>query len=395
MPIDVAELRATTPGCASVAHLNNAGSALPSQATLDATVAHLQLEARIGGYEAADAAADALRATRTNAARLLNADPSEIAITTSDTVSFAKALWGYAFAGGLPAGGRVLVDRLSYNSHYFAVHQAARRYDLQVDVVPSLPDGTIDLDAFDRLLDDRVFLVSATHVGTHRGLVNPVEEIGARCQAAHVHLFLDACQSVGQLPVDVDAIGCTVLTATGRKWLRGPRGTGLLYVKAGFLNQLDPPGIDSHSATWQGDSYVLNPDASRFEEFETSIAAQVGLGVALGELLVLGVDAVSERVIALAEGLRAQLADVRGVQVLDGGTHRSGIVTFTVAGRDAADVKAAATAAGVNVSVSTDVGALLDMRAEGRTAVVRASPHVYNDETELARLLDVVRAAGG
>ncbi len=392
MTLDVAALRAATPGAAHVAHLNNAGSALPSQATLDATIGHLRLEATIGGYEAADAADDALRATRTNAARLLGADPSEIAVTTSDTAGFAKALWGYAFAGGLPTGSRVLVDRLAYNSHYFAVHQAARRYDLQVEVIPSLPDGTLDLGAFDRLLDERVFLVSATHVGTHRGLVNPVAEVGARCQAAHVHYFLDACQSVGQLPVDVDAIGCTVLTATGRKWLRGPRGTGLLYVRSGFLNQLDPPGIDSHSATWQGDGYVLNPDASRFEEFETSIAGQVGLGVAIGELLELGVDAVSQRITGLAEGLRHALAERPGVQVLDGGTQRSGIVTFTVADRSPDEVKQAATAAGVNVSVSTAAGALLDMEAEGRVAVVRASPHAYNDDSDLDRLLAVVGA---
>ena len=391
-PIDVHALRAATPGCTNVAHLNNAGAGLMSRATLDAVTSHLALEAAIGGYEAFDRAAEAVAAVRSNVAALVGADASEVAITTGDTASFAKAFWGFVIAGGLRGGGRILVDRIAYSSHYFAVVQAARRHDATVDVVPSETDGTIDVAALRSMLDERVRIVSATHVATHRGLVNPVDEVGAVCRAAGVPYFLDACQSVGQLPVDVRAIGCDVLTATGRKWLRGPRGTGLLWVRRGLLETLEPPGIDGVSGTWTSDGYMLNDDGTRFEEFERSIAAEIGLGVAVGETMAIGVDTIAARVNELAERLRALLVDVPGVEVHDGGRRRSGIVTFTVSGVAAVDVRAAAGAAGVNVSVSPEGAAMLDMPGSGHDAVVRASPHAYNTDDELERLVAVVRS---
>ena len=391
-PIDVHALRSATPGCANVAHLNNAGAGLMSRATLDAVTAHLALEAAIGGYEAFDRAAAAIAAVRTNGAALVGGDVSEVAITTGDTSSFAKAFWGFVTAGGLRGGGRVLVDRIAYSSHYFAVVQAARSHDVTVDVVPSEADGTLDVASLASMLDERVCLVSATHVATHRGLVNPVEEVGAVCRAAGVPYFLDACQSVGQLPVDVRAIGCDVLTATGRKWLRGPRGTGLLWVRRGLLETLEPPGIDGVSATWTSDGYVLNDDGTRFEEFERAVAAEIGLGVAVGETLAIGIDAIAVRVNELAERLRALLVEVPGVEVHDGGRRRSGIVTFTVGGVAPADVRAAALAAGVNLSVAPAGAAMLDMPGSGHDAVVRASAHVYNTDDELDRLVAVVRS---
>lgn len=389
-PIDVAALRAATPGTAHVAHLNNAGAGLMSAATLAAVHAHLDLEATIGGYEAADRAAAARQATRANAAALLGGAPDEVAIVANDTAAFAKAFWGFVLGGGLRGGGRILVDRVAYGSHYFATRQSAALADVTVEVVPSHDDGTLDVEALRARLGDDVRLVSATHVPTHRGLVNPAAEVGAACRAAGVPFFLDACQSVGQLPVDVGAIGCDVLTATGRKWLRGPRGTGLLYVRRGFLERLDPIGLDGVGSTWAADGYVLNGDATRFEEFEQPVAAVIGLGVAIGETLALGIDAIAARISDLAEGLRTRLDAIGGVTVRDGGRQRSGIVTFTVDGIDAADVRSRLAGAGVNVSTSGVGSAQLDLGGRGYDAYVRASPHVYNTADELDRLLDVV-----
>lgn len=388
--IDVEALRAATPGAAQVAHLNTAGAGLMSAATLAAVHAHLDLEATIGGYEAADRAADARAATRINAAALLGASPAEIAIVANDTAAFAKAFWGFVLGGGLRGGGRILVDRVSYGSHYFATRQAAALADVTVEVIPSHDDGTLDVDALRARLGDDVRLVSATHVPTHRGLVNPAAEVGAACRAAGVPFFLDACQSVGQLRVDVDTIGCDVLTATGRKWLRGPRGTGLLYVRRGFLERLDPIGLDGVGSTWAAHGYELNADATRFEEFEQPVAAVIGLGVAIGETLALGIDAIADRIGALAEGLRSRLDAVAGVTVRDGGRVRSGIVAFTVDGVAAADVRAALGTAGVNVSTSGVGSAQLDLGDKDYDAYVRASPHVYNTEGELDRLVEIV-----
>jgi cysteine desulfurase / selenocysteine lyase len=390
--IDVAAERAGTPGCATVAHLNNAGAALPTAATLDAVVGHLRFESERGGYEAAAAVADRLAALRVSAARLIGAGPDEVVVTGSDTQAWTKALWGFALGGGIRRGDRLLADRIAYDTHYLGLLQVGELTGATIEVVPSTPDGTIDLDGLgDALASGPVALAALTHVGTHRGLVNPVEEAGELCHRAGVPFFLDACQSVGQLPVDVARIQCDVATVTGRKWLRGPRGTGLLFVRRAFAERLRPPGIGWNSALWDdADHYRLRPGVDRFLEFEVPVAAHLGLAVAIDHVLELGVDSIASRVQGLGEQLRRGLAEVGGVAVHDGGARRSGIVTFTVQGVPPESVSASATAAGINLSVSGAAWARLDMAAPHPTSVVRASPHYYNTEDELARLLEVV-----
>jgi cysteine desulfurase/selenocysteine lyase len=390
--LDVAAERAATPGCASVVHLNSAGAALPTAATLDAVVDHLRLEATMGGYEAAAARAEQLEAVRASVAALLGAATSEVAITGSDTEGWTKALWGLAFGGGLPAGNRILVDRQSYDSHYLGLLQVCKVTGTTIDVVPALSDGTVDLDALAAALSPGdVSLVTATHVGTHRGLVNPVEAVGDRCRAAGVPFFLDACQSIGQLPVDVGRIGCAVATGTGRKWLRWPRGTGLLYVRADLVESIRPPGIDGASALWDdADHFRFRPGMARFMPFEVPVAMHLGLGTAVDHALALGIDTIASAVGRVAEFLRTGLGGIAGVAVHDGGTRRSGIVTFTVDGTVPMAVKDAASSAGVNVSVTESAAARLDMGGARPEAVVRASPHYITTDEECDRLVEVV-----
>jgi selenocysteine lyase/cysteine desulfurase len=390
--IDVEAERVRTPGCERVVHLNNAGAALPTRATLEAVVGHLRREAELGGYEAAAAGAVQLEEVPHVIARLVGARRDEIALTGSDTQAWTKAMWGFALAGGLSSGDLILVDRLAYNSHYLGLLQVCELTGASIEVVPSTAEGTLDLDALAAALESGpVALVAVTHIGTHRGLVNPVEEVGPLCRHAGVPLFLDACQSVGQLPIDVHAIGCDVLTATGRKWLRGPRGTGFLYAREGFADRIRPPGISEASARWlDPDRYELRPGAARFSEFEAPIAAQLGLGVAVEHTLALGLEAIAERVGALGDALRGRLGEIDGVEIHDGGVRRSGIVTFTATGVAPELVAEAASAAGINVSLSTSPWALLDMTAPRPSAVVRASPHYYNTDEELGTLVEVV-----
>ncbi len=392
--IDVEAERAATPGSSRIAHLNNAGAALPSRSTLDVVIGHLHLEAERGGYEAAAAVATRLEGVHEVIARLIAAGPDEVALTGSDTQAWAKAIWGFVLGGALSNGDRLLVDRMAYNSHYLGLLQVCELTGASIEVVPSAPDGTIDVSVLAGALSSgRVVLVAVTQIGTHRGLVNPVEEVGPLCRRAGVPFFLDACQSVGQLPVDVGRIGCDVMTATGRKWLRGPRGTGFLYVRRGFADRLRPPGISEASARWLDPTrYELRPGAARFAEFEAPIAAQLGLGVAVEHAVGLGLEAISARVGTLAETLRNQLTTLEDVEIHDGGARRSGIVTFTTAGAEPERIAAAGSAAGINVSVSTSPWALLDMTAPRPTAVVRASPHYYNTDGELGRLVEVVAA---
>ncbi len=340
VPLDLDRLRADTPGCELVAHLNNAGASLPPRPVVEAVVGHLWSEAQTGGYEAEAAAAADLGAVHASVGRLLGVDPLDVALTESDTSSWSKAFWGLALGGWFDGGGRVIVDRAVYNSHYLSLLQARDRFGITIESITSQDDGALDLDDLDRRLDDRVRLVTATHVGTHRGLVNPVAEVGKRTRSTGVPFFLDACQSAGQLPVDIPTIGCDVATGTGRKFLRGPRGTAWLYAAPEWSERMRPPGLDGSSARWlDEDDYELSDRALRFEQFEASYAGRLGLGVAVDYALRTGIELIAERIKLLADTLRSGLAEA-GALTHDGGGERSGIVTFTVPGHEAGSVQA-------------------------------------------------------
>jgi cysteine desulfurase/selenocysteine lyase len=382
---DVERARRDTPGVARVAHLNNAGAALPPSPVTDAVIAHLRLEAQIGGYEAADAERERVEGVYGSLARLIGCRPDEVAVVENATRAWDMAFYSLAFK----PGDRILTARAEYASNVIAYLQVAARTGAVVEVVDNDPDGQLSVaDLRRRLSQGGVRLIAVTHVPTQGGLVNPAEEIGAAARAAGVPFLLDACQSVGQLPVDVGRIGCDMLSATGRKFLRGPRGTGFLYVRRSVLESLEPPFLDLHAATWTGPrTYEVRGDARRFENWEANYAAKIGLGVAAEYAMAWGLDAIEGRVRALAEGLRARLSAVPGVRVHDQGRRRCGIVTFTVDGVPAADVQRRLAASGVNTSVSGAASAQFDLPARGLAELVRASVHYYNTEGELDRLI--------
>jgi cysteine desulfurase/selenocysteine lyase len=264
MPIDIAQARRDTPAVDSIVHFNNAGAALMPTPVMAAQLRHLQLEADTGGYEAAAAASDQMEAVYDSLAQLLNADRTEIALVENATVAWDMAFYSVGFA----PGDRILTAEAEYVSNYIAFLQVARRTGAVVEVVPSDAAGELDLDELDRMIDRRVKLIAITHVPTNGGLVNPAAAVGRIARAHGVLYLLDACQSVGHMPIDVAAIGCDMLSATGRKYLRGPRGTGFLYVRRGILDQLDPPFLDLQAATWVApDRYEIRPDARRFENW--------------------------------------------------------------------------------------------------------------------------------
>ena len=389
-PNAIVRLRLDTPGVDGQTFLNSAGSSLPSRAVIEAQVGHLALEAQVGGYRAAELAADRIEDTRRAAATLVGAAPDEIALLGSATDAWRQAFYGHVFAPGEV----ILTARATYGSNAIAMLQVARKTGARVEVIPDDADGVADVGWLEaRLLRGPVRLVALTHVPTGEGLVNPAAEVGRVTRAAGVPLLLDACQSVGQRVIDVEALGCDMLTATGRKFLRGPRGTGFLYVRRGYQGCFEPPMLDNTSARWVSDDrYELAAGARRYEQYEGAMAARIGLGVAIRGLLDLGPAAVERRISALAADLRARLASTTGVTVHDRGRVRCGIVTFSVARHPAGAIKAALRERGVEVSECEVASYRLGMAHRGLDAVVRAAPHVFNTAAELARCVDAVAA---
>jgi cysteine desulfurase/selenocysteine lyase len=385
--LDVRRARRDTPGCRDVVHLNNAGAALAPAAVTEAVIDHLRLEARRGGYEAAAEAQEATDDAYAAVADLLGCRRDEIAMVESATRAWQLAFSAFRFG----PGDRILVSRVEYASSVIALLQAAERTGARLELVDDDPHGQLDVEDLRRRLDDDVKLVALTHVPTSSGLVNPVAEVGAVTREAGVPFLLDACQSVGQLAVRPEEIGCDLLAATGRKYLRGPRGTGFLYVSRHIVERLEPPLLDLHGARWTApDRYVARPGARRFETWEHDVAARIGLGVAARYAHSLGIAAIERRVTRLGELLRERLGSIDGVRVHDKGLRRCGIVTFTVDGAEAADVRRTLAGRGINTSVSSVADSRIDLPARGLPDLVRASVHYYNTEQELDRLRDEV-----
>ena len=246
----------------------------------------------------------------------------------------------YALAATFRPGDRILTARAEYAANYVAYLQTAQRTGVAVEVIPDDPDGVLDPAALQRMIDDRVRLIAITWIPTNGGLVNPAAEVGRIARAAGIPYLLDACQAVGQMPVDVTALGCDMLAATGRKFLRGPRGTGFLYVRRELLARLEPPMIDHFGAPWvTPDTYRLRDDARRFETWENNYAARLGLGVAVDYALALGLEAIEARCGALASRLREGLRQIPGATLYDLGRHPAAIVSFALDGVEADQIK--------------------------------------------------------
>jgi selenocysteine lyase/cysteine desulfurase len=385
--MDVEALRAVTPGCAHRSHLNNAGAALLSQPTIDVMTGHLRLEAEIGGYEAADAAADRIAAVYQGLADLVGGRPEEIALFDNATHAWNAAFYSLP----LRAGDRILTGRAEYGSNVLAYLQVARRSGVEVVVVPNDEYGQLDTAALADLVDERTGLIGVSHVPTSGGLVNPAAEIGRIARRAGVPFLLDATQSVGQFPIDVEELGCDLLTGTGRKFLRGPRGTGFLWVREGMLSRLDPYVAEVRSATWDGGrGFTWADGARRFETWENSYLNVLGLGEAVRQALELGMPAIGERTRALGARLRALLDDLPGVTTHDLGRDRCAIVTASVAGVPAAKVAAFLAGEGVNVTTTLAEDTQFDTEDRGVHPLVRLSPHYYNTEQELDRAADLL-----
>ncbi|WP_447987713.1 aminotransferase class V-fold PLP-dependent enzyme [Achromobacter spanius] len=387
-PATIQALRAQTPGTQTSVHFNHAGSSLPSSGTVQAIQAHLHREATQGPMEAGVASRALTESARTLAAQLLNAQPDEIALTSGNSAG-----WGAAFAALAPwrPGDRILVGRHEWGGNLATMRFSAERAGAVLETIPSDASGCVDADALAAMLDERVRLITLTWLPANGGLINPAAAIGRVARKAGIPYFVDAAQALGQLPIDVADIGCDVLSSVGRKALRGPRGTGLLYVRRGFLDQLTPAFVDTHSAPLGVDGRpMLRADAARLEPAEASMALRCGLAHALQEALELGVDAIRATLDATAQTLRAELAAIPGISVLDQGREKSSLIAFNLEGWNAADVQRALAADGITIGSNGVPYTPLDMEARGLSQIARVSVSPLTSRDEIDRLLDAL-----
>lgn len=387
--MNISRLRSQTPGTNNVIHFNNAGASLMPRPVSEAMISYLEEETAYGGYETAQKYEEKIKEVYSHIAGLINAKPGEIALMEN-----ATAAWNMAFhALDFESGDRILTSASEYASNYIAYIKLQEQVDISVEVIPSEVSGQTSTEALARMMDEDVKLVSITHIPTNSGLVNPVKEIGKIIQKHSCLYLVDACQSVGQYPVDVQRTGCDMLSATGRKYLRGPRGTGFLYVNNNALSGLTPPFLDLHGAEWTGkQEYKMRDDARRFENWEFNYAAVIGLGEAVAYANEQGINNIWKRIRMLAERLRHQLSRLSAITVRDIGDVKGGIVTFTLEGIKAEEVRSHLAEHNINVSVSGRSSTLIDMERRNLEEVVRASLHYYNTEEEIETLIKVLRS---
>ena len=387
MEFNLKKARQETPGCKNVLHFNNAGASLMPKPVLDAVTSHLVLEAAMGGYEAAAEAHNQVEFTYDAIAALLNCHREEIAVVENATRAWDMAFYAIDFQ----PGDRILTAMAEYASNYIAFLQVAQKTGAIIEIIPNDNYGQLSIEALENMIDDRVKLIAITHIPTNGGLVNPAIAVGRIARQTNTLYLLDACQSVGQIPLDVNRIGCDMLSATGRKFLRGPRGTGFLYVRRNRLDILQPPFLDLHAATWiTRDTYEIRLDARRFENWETNYAAKIGLGVAVDYALKWGSHAIWERIQNLAKLLRTNLSVIPGVKLQDLGQTQCGIVTFTVENKNTLEICQQLKKHRINVSHSTPFSTRLDMENRQLSGLIRASVHYYNSEIEVNRFCNVL-----
>ncbi|HEY2811292.1 MAG TPA: aminotransferase class V-fold PLP-dependent enzyme [Rhabdochlamydiaceae bacterium] len=393
MPLDVAQARKETPGCKNVLHFNNAGAALLPDPVIEAVNTHFQLEIEMGGYEAADIAHKTIDEFYAAAAKLINCSPQEIAYFENATRAWDMVFYSLQFE----SGDRILTAKAEYASNYIALLQIAKKTGVRIEVIPDDEHGQLSVSALESIVDSRVKLIAITHVPTHGGLINPAEAVGRIAKAEGIFYILDATQSVGQMPIDVEQLYCDALCATGRKYLRGPRGTGFLYINRSRIDQLEPPFLDLHAAPWIAlNRYEIKKDATRFETWERNYSNMIGLKTAIEYASSWGLENIWGRIRVLSNSLRTKLSSIPQVHLHDLGEKKCGIVTFTVNGIESAVVSQELHQKQMNTSVSLAEYARLDFEERKISNLVRSSVHYYNTEEEIEQFCqEVARIAKG
>lgn len=380
------EIAATTLNASSktttsrVIHFNHAGASPSPSSVIERVVEHMYLEQRIGGYTAAVAVEQEMDQVHENIAKLIHALPSEIALVESATVAWTRLFYSMVehhertttVSSGRSQSKVILVSENAYGAQIVAMVKWTEEHGgWKILAIPSaLQDdgsstGMVDLVILETMLRGEyetsegildpttIALVCVTHIPTNSGVANPVEQVGRLLyqHARHAFYLLDACQSVGQRDVNVKEIRCHGLCATGRKYLRAPRGTGFLFVDEVTASVLRPSHVDHECAlitkvpsTYPASiavtlDYKFQDHAKRFSFYESSASTKLGFGEAVRYALedAGGMASIAERIQENATYLQSRLITIPNVTLYYPGT-TSGLVVFQT-NRNAALVK--------------------------------------------------------
>jgi selenocysteine lyase/cysteine desulfurase len=386
--IDIEKIRAETPGIDFSTHLLACGSSLMPQRVVDVILEHTQLEALMGGYEAESKKIDDLNKIYDIVAEHIGANSHEIALMENSTVA-----WSHAFyALPLKSGSRILTSEAEYAANYVAFLQRSKRDNLTIDIIPSDQNGTLDTNALEAMVDERVGLIAISWIPTNGGLVNPAENVGKVAKKYNIPYLLDACQAAGQMQIDVNKIQCDFLSATGRKFLRGPRGTGFLYINEKWLDTIEPAMIDHFGAPWvKKNVYELREDARRFETWENSYALRAGLGEAINYAEEIGIDLIHERVQLLAKFNRDLLSEIQNIQLRDIGIEQCGIISFSIDEKNnPKEIVDQMSEAGFAIGLVDPESTLIDSERRNLPTLLRMAPHYYNTEDEIEKAVKQV-----
>tara|TARA_A100000164_G_scaffold4344_1_gene3914 strand:- start:434 stop:1603 length:1170 start_codon:yes stop_codon:yes gene_type:complete len=382
--LDINKIRLETPGCQSRIHFNNAGGSLIPRGVSVAVESYLNREQEIGSYEAAEEAKVLINSFYTKFSELLNCSESEIAFIENSTRAWEMAVHSISWK----PGDQIITGENEYGSNYLGLLHLAKQRSLKILTIPNDESGTISLSQLEESVTDKTRLIAITHVASQRGDVQPASKVGEIANKHNILYLLDACQSVGQINLDTKSLKCDFLCGSGRKYLRGPRGTGFLYTKSTALKTLEPVFLDLHSANWKNvGSYEFVRDAKMFECWERNMAAMIGLTTAVEYLLKLDVKMVEQRVKQLSLNLREKLSELAAIKILEKSNNCSGIVTFTKTSISATDLKDELQKKGINISVIKQRNARLDLGKECTGDINRASLHYYNSEQEISEFI--------
>jgi selenocysteine lyase/cysteine desulfurase len=380
---EIQAFRAATRGTAERIHLNNAGASLPPDAVVNVMVDFLQEEALYGGYETEAKYRAQLDHTHTLIAQLIHANADEIAL-----VENASAAWDIAFNGlNFQPGDEVITSEMEYASNVLGLLNAQKLYGIVIKMIPNDASGNFPVTALEATITPQTKLIAVTQIPSTAGNVLPAAAIGEVARKHKIVYLLDACQSVGQMPVDVQAIGCDMLAVTGRKYLRGPRGSGFLYVRREMQDKLKLMFFDGRTvSSMNQQGFVVRQDARRFEWYEKNFAVVLGLRKAVEYALEIGVERIWQRIQYLSSLLRQGLREIEGATVHDQGDELCGIVTFSLSGVPAMEIKTKLAAKQINVNIGFAKSTLYYMNRKGLDGIVRASVHYYNTEEEIERV---------